>query len=474
MKDFAFTGWTDVFNDGSGNIPAGGRAAYLDTITDNSPLFAGQPNESTLIPAQPTISYTGAASFPVDGITFQSSAFNDPQGSNTFGAMEWRIGEITDPTAPAYNPNAERLYEIVPVWMSDIITTPGTDIAIPGTVLRAGHTYRARVRHRDNSGRWGHWSAPVQFTAGVSDYLAILKSSLVVSELMYHPSAPTANESGYLEGDFEYVELRNVSPALTLDLTNVRFTKGVDFNFANSSIVSLAPGATVLVVKNIAAFNLRYGAGKPIAGAWNTSDNLSNSGEQFKVSYGAGAAIQDFVYDDAAPWPVKADSGGFSLVLRNPESLPDHTVAANWRASYVPGGTPGGDDRTRFDAWARLHGVLDAAADDEGDGISALLEYALRGNPAGTDRGILPKGILASVTVNGVSGQYLTLTFRRLLGAEDLAYVPEFSQNLTNWSANGVLLNSVDQNDGSVIETWRAAAPAGAAPTFGRLRINRL
>ena len=190
------------------------------------------------------------------------------------------------------------------------------------------------------------------------------KDNIVISELMYHPAGPNAAEAaaGYLEGDFEYIELRNVSNALTLDLTNMRFTKGVDFNFAGRVITSLLPGANVLIVKNVAAFNARYGVGKTIAGTWDISDNLSNSGEQVKLSYGAGAGIIDFTYDDAAPWPTAADTGGYSLVLRNPESRPDHTLAASWRASYVPGGTPGGDDRTNFNAWASANGVTDPLA----------------------------------------------------------------------------------------------------------------
>ena len=143
----------------------------------------------------------------------------------------------------------------------------------------------------------------MQFTAGTSNYIQTLKDNLMVSELMYHPAPPAAP---YAEGDYEYLELLNISPSLTLDLTNVRITKGVDFDFAGSAITSLAPGARVLVVHNTAAFTSRYGA---------------------------GAAIQNFTCSDSAPWPAQADTGGYSLVLRAPETHPDHALAANWRAS---------------------------------------------------------------------------------------------------------------------------------------------
>jgi hypothetical protein len=128
-----------------------------------------------------------------------------------------------------------------------------------------------------------------------------------------------------VESDFEYIELLNISPSLTLDLTNVRFTKGIDFDLAFSTTTSLAPGQRVLIVKKQAAFVMRYGAAMvPIVGEWDPTDSLSNSGEQLKLSYGAGVAIHDFVYDDVAPWPTAADTGLYSLVLYDPFAAPNH------------------------------------------------------------------------------------------------------------------------------------------------------
>ncbi|MDB6155695.1 MAG: hypothetical protein JWL90_4148, partial [Chthoniobacteraceae bacterium] len=462
MKNFAFTGWTDTTGSGDPAIGAGGRAAYLDAISDN--LDAGQ------LPVKPSITYTGAAGFPSDGIKLQSSLFSDPQGVPSFGAMQWRVGEVTDPNAPAFDPTALRIYEVTSVWESGELSAFNASITVPGNVLRAGHAYRARVRHRDTTGRWSHWSAPLVFTAGISDYTQVLHDNLVVSEVMYHPLAPAPNEAalGYTENDFEYIELRNVSTTLTLDLGNVRLTKGADFNFAGSSITNLAPGAVVLIVKNSAAFAFRYGAGKPVAGAWDSANNLSNGGEEIKVSYGAGTAIQDFVYDDEAPWPTVADTGGYSLVLVNPESRPDPALAKSWRASYVPGGTPGADDRTTFASWRAAHSGTDF------DGIEDLLEYALGGNPALSDRAILPQAAIQPLIVNGVPGQYLTLTFRRMLGAEDIIYNVLWSPNLSGgWSASGALVSSTDRGDGSVTEVWRAPQPVGVGNYFGQLRVTK-
>ena len=464
MKAFSFTGWTDTAGNGDPTVGAGGRAAYLDSISDT--LDAGQ------LPATPTLTYTGTAGYPVDALSFTSSAFSDPQGSSTTGAtIQWRVGEITDATAPGYDPTAERIYEAVAVYDSGQLTPFATALSIPGTALKVGHTYRARVRHRDSTGRCGHWSAPIQFTCGTSNYIQTLKDNLMVSEVMYHPAPPVG---AYTESDYEYLELLNISPSLTLNLTNVRFTKGVDFDFAGSAITSLAPGARVLVVRSTAAFTSRYGAGKPIAGQWQAGDSLSNTGEEVKLSYGAGAAIQDFTYDDAVPWPTQADAGGYSLVLRAPETHPNHALAASWRASYIPGGSPGTFDRQTFAEWAAANNVTDPLADDDFDGLSNALEYALGGTNGPANAALLPVPTLAPYTVSSVTDSYLTLAIHRPLSPDGATVTTEWSPDLSpgSWSANGVLISSTLNGDGTIADLWRCATPASAAHWFGRVKVT--
>ena len=97
----------------------------------------------------------------------------------------------------------------------------------------------------------------------------------------------------------------------------------------------------MLVVKDTAAFQMRYGPGLPVAGAWEATDRLDNGGEQLKLSFGAGDPIRDFVYDDNTPWPTAPDGSGVSLTLIDPDSVPNHALAANWRGSFVAHGTPG-------------------------------------------------------------------------------------------------------------------------------------
>ena len=407
---------------------------------------------------------------PVDGIALTSSAFADPQGTGTFGAIQWRIAEITDPAAPAYIATDERIYEMTEVWSSGELLAFNANIAVPANALKVGHAYRARVRHKDSTGRFSHWSDPVAITTTGSNYVQVLKDNLMITEVMYHPDVPTG---GYLEEDFEFIELTNISPSLTLDLTNVTFDRGVDFSFLGSAITSLAPGGRALIVANTAAFSARYGAGKPIAGTWEAGDVLSNGGELLRLVFGVSDIIHSIDYDDVAPWPIGADVPGYSMVLINPTIHGPLNLGTSWRASARYGGTAG-ENGSIFSDWATLNSVSGALIDTDGDGIANQLEYALGGNPNVNSQSALPTRAVQNITVLGVPNDYFTLTFRRYPNAEDLTYAVEFSSDLSGWAANGTLTNSVPMGDGSVLETYRAATPVNAGPKqFGRVKVTK-
>src|SRR5262249_44711722 len=116
---------------------------------------------------------------------------------------------------------------------------------------------------------------------------------LRITELMYHPAPLPGNASA--ADEFEYVELKNISANVTLDLTGVHFAHGIDFNFTGSAITSLAPGARAVVVKNPAAFTARYGGALSMAGTYN--GNLENNGERVQLLDASNEEILDFSYD---------------------------------------------------------------------------------------------------------------------------------------------------------------------------------
>lgn len=459
MRAFAWTGgsWS------GGTVGAGGRAAFLDTLQ-----LGVSNSEGTQIPNTPTITYAGVANFPVNSLVFNTSNFVDPQGAASFAAVQWRMAEVN--TSATYVPGQKRLLEIVASYDSGEITPFASQFRYPASACQPGKRYRARVRHKDTSGRWSHWSLPVEFTAGASD-VNVYKNSLVISEFMYHPVDPTAGEAAqsWTEEDFEYIEVRNVSE-LPVDLTDVRFTSGVDFDFPTGFV--LQPGANTLVVRNTAAFTARYGAGKPIAGQWKATASLSNGGEQLQLSFGVDTPIIDFVYDDVAPWPTSADGGGPSLVLVRPETRPDPKSGLNWRASNAPGGTPGGDDRVTFASWSATYpGTSDPDADTDLDGFSNRLEYALGGDPLVPSTLLQPQIAIQTLTVGGIGDKYLTISFRRPFDPADMTYSGQFTENISSWTTNGVLVGTTIHGDGTATEVWRSNVPASVGTQFARVKV---
>ena len=434
------------------------------------------------IPTRPTITYTGGPGFPTSELSFTSSAFIGSGGAN-FSAQQWRIAEVTmpddprfDQTDPAYDHYLERKYEIEADWESGDIPTTDYAVTIPPVAVRPGNLYRVRTKMRDSLGRWSHWSQPVEFTASQPD-ISDFTDHLRLTEIMYHPAEPTGPEATVSTNrdDYEYIELKNVGSS-SLDLRNVRFTKGVDFDFDGSAVETLGAGEYVLVVKNIAAFEARYGTGLPIAGEFE-GNNLSNGGEQLKLSFGAGIAIHDIdEYDDRAPWPIAADGSGPSLTLIDPDSIPgpDHNLATNWRASSATGGSPGSDEAgTDYSDWRSANGIIDDLGDGDGDDIPNLLEFALASDHTSPSSSDLPTAQIETVNIGGVDRDYLTLTFRHRPGATDLSYLVEFSDNLNSWTANGVFVRSAPAEEGVTLETWRSALPATDKDhNFGRLRIQ--
>jgi hypothetical protein len=161
---------------------------------------------------------------------------------------------------------------------------------------------------------------------------------LRITEIMYHPSPHAANTNAE---EFEYIELKNISANVTLSLAGVRLTNGADFSFTGSAVTSLAPGARVLVVKNLAAFAARYGNGLPVAGQY--SGSLDNNGERLQLLDASNEEILDFSYDD--DWYPITDGLGFSLVVVDEIAEQDAWDSkSQWRPSGSIGGAPGAMD----------------------------------------------------------------------------------------------------------------------------------
>lgn len=319
MLKFAFTGgsWP------GGTVGAGGRAAYLDGLLTAS-------GEEALIPNKPTISYIGAAGMPADGLAFQTTAFADPQGAGSFGAVQWRIAEVT-PVAAGLDPTRKFLDEWTAAWDSGAVTSPGTTVTPPASAVEAGQTYRARVRYQDNTGRWSHWSSAFEFVAGANASVP----TLAITELHYNP-APYPGVTDPQE--LEFIEVLNTGAA-TVNMAGVKLATFATNPYTFAAGVTLAPGARIVVPKNPAVFQSVYGTGVNIALGGYGSANLSNGGETITLEAANGAVIQTIAYDDEAGWVTGPDGNGSSLEIINPAGNP--SSPPNWRASAMTGGSPG-------------------------------------------------------------------------------------------------------------------------------------
>lgn len=211
----------------------------------------------------------------------------------------------------------------------------------------------------------GTWSA----LADASFYVD-LAPAIRITEVMYNPPAPSPAEvaAGYIDNnDFEYIEIQNVGNK-TLPLGGLRLSNGVDFTFPN---ISIAPNQYVLVVSNLAAFELRYPSVSPSIIAGEYTGHLDSAGEPIELDAPSGGIIHDFKYSDG--WYSQTDGGGFSLTVRDP--LQDRSLwdkSEGWRSSAAPGGSPGGSDSLPLPDVVAINEVQGHASSPQDNGIELL------------------------------------------------------------------------------------------------------
>jgi hypothetical protein len=336
-------------------------------------------------------------------------------------------------------------------------TMNGTDPRDPAAVLYSGPvTLSSPVTVSARSLLSGTWSPLTQAFFSVSTEPASA-ANLVISEINYNPENPFLPAELAVSPDkdeYEYIEVMNIRPSSSVDLTGVRFTAGITTVALGNQI--LAPGERAVFVKNLAAFNVRYAAVVPAPRILGTySGSLNNQGEQIVLNAAGGAVIRDFVYDDDPPWPAVADGGGTTLTLIAPLTNPDHSLPQNWRDSAATGGTPGGTDAMGYSSWKSTYGVVLDTDDTDKDGLNAVMEYAL-GTLPGTAN---PGRVTTGMTPDG----FLTISLAHGATADDVRLTPEVSTDLNTWSSTGVTVIAIVRNpDGTNTTTWKAPLQAPA------------
>lgn len=517
-----FSGWdrTGPFNSSNRAVFAYSNPQFLhedllqnlDSFSSNEYFMAWADrthkaffNDGVLTTASATARINSRASIVDQVIVAESARWGDAKGANpphdrndwigaknsllsiAGGRNSTVLGQLVAdglyPTlaAPGFSQHGGHISSVTPLTITNAsgeiyYTTDGSDPRLIGGGIHTSATLYTgpllltttnpvRARSYDT----GTWSALNEATF-IVDAVVASSSNLVVSEVHYRPAAPTPAEedAGFLERSvFEFLEVMNIGPN-EVDMTNVRFTDGVEFNFDNSlQGITLAPGQRFILVSNIDAFQIRYPGVSSSLIAGEFSGSLSNGGEQITLQASDNSVVRGFTYDDKSPWPESPDGDGFSLTLIDPGGGPDHADPFSWRASVTIGGSPTGSDASSFSG--------NALDDLDGDGLKALIEYLLGSSDTVPSGAAGPTVAAQNLIVDTVADDYLTMTVVLDLSADDVEYQVEITDDLAVWesgSGHVVHVSSTNNGDGTLTVVYRSADPivAGIQEYF-RLRV---
>ena len=236
-------------------------------------------------------------------------------------------------------------------------------------------------RSTDGGATWTNFSLP---TPGLSNTTAApaayinLRDYLRITEVMY---APTGG------GDYEYVELQNISSTVTLDLSGVRFTAGMDYTFASGA--TLAPGAYVVVCKKRSTYLARYTATAAVnaLAAGSSSGSLDNSGEEIALTLPFPYLLNVLRFSYSPAWyPTTASADfGYSLTTRDAATTAARAwgQSANWVPSAVQYGSPGAGDPPSITSGLAATGIVGDAFSYRVVATKSPTSYSAAGLPAG-------------------------------------------------------------------------------------------
>ncbi|MDA7632632.1 CotH kinase family protein [bacterium] len=205
----------------------------------------------------------------------------------------------------------------------------------------------ARVRNLSHSSLTGsnnppltsQWSGPVTRVYSVDAKPVV--GDLQISEVHYNPSSPNESEQALLPdlsaNDFEFFELSNISQR-RLSLSGVRVKGGVSFQFQENRLSELSPGASLVLVRNRNAFELRYPSVQ--SDIFEYKGALNNDRDLLEVLGADGVVLVQFAYEDS--WYPATDGLGFSLVHSGAASVEEGALARLFYGpSHLIGGSPG-------------------------------------------------------------------------------------------------------------------------------------
>ena len=197
--------------------------------------------------------------------------------------------------------------------------------------------------------------------------LALL-NQLRVTEILYTPNA------------LEFIELRNIG-ATALDLSGVRFTKGIEYTFAAGT--TLAPGAYIVVCADRAAFTAQYGALPTLAPGVFTG-TLDNADDTLSLQPPVPWDVNILSFTYSGSWYADTDLG-HSLVVAAPAVAfaRDWDQRETWTPSSAVNGSPGTGEPPTITSALTANAVLDNVFSYQIVASQSPTGYSATGLPAG-------------------------------------------------------------------------------------------
>lgn len=310
-------------------------------------------------------------------------------------------------------------------------------------------TDNSHIRARTKS---SNWSGLTEAFFTVNGIASLLPTDITISEIHYNPDGGSENA--------EFIELLNTGTR-PVNLRNAKFADGITYDFPHDWDTIIHPGKRLVIVGSLYDMNILHGLDLPIAGIH--QGNFNNGGEQITLIDENLVVLSELTFTDLSPWPTAPDGDGPSLTLIGDGPTND---PSSWRSSLVVNGTPGGDDETTF--------AGEPLADDDGNGLSNLLEHAL-GNTLVASKAF---PVITNVSYDDGTGlkNYLGVSYRANLSDPNLNFIIEVSPDLQNWSDGPTttqLVERVDQGDGTANFIVRSITPVTElAHQFIRLKVN--
>ena len=159
------------------------------------------------------------------------------------------------------------------------------------------------------------------------------RENIRITEIQYSPIDLNAASAK----NMEFIELKNVGDK-GVDLGGCRLDSAVKYKFPKGTIVP--PNGFVVIASDRNDFEYVY----RVKATGIFSGNLSNDGERIVLVDENNNKLIDMEYGITAPWPIKPNGSGFSLVAKEAKPANTPNNSDYWMPSRLIFGSPFSDD----------------------------------------------------------------------------------------------------------------------------------